>query len=75
MSARLTLALCATAATVALMVPTRTTLAQAQPAATAAGNGLEEIVVTSRRREERRGRESDPADRHRPHRHGRFRCV
>ena len=52
MSARLTLALCATAAAVALMAPTRTTLAQAQPAATA-GSGLEEIVVTSRRREER----------------------
>ena len=52
MSARLTLALCATAAAVALMVPTRTTLAQAQPSATA-GSGLEEIVVTARRREER----------------------
>ena len=51
MSARLTLALCATAAAVAF-VPTRTTLAQAQPAATA-GSGLEEIVVTARRREER----------------------
>jgi len=45
--------LCATAAAVALVVPTRTTLAQAQPAATTGTTGLEEIVVTSRRREER----------------------
>jgi iron complex outermembrane receptor protein len=46
------MALCATAAAVAL-TPTRVTLAQAQPAATSAGGGLEEIVVTARRREER----------------------
>jgi iron complex outermembrane receptor protein len=52
MSARLTIALCATVAAVALMPP-RTTLAQAQPGATGGGSGLEEIVVTSRRREER----------------------
>ncbi len=55
MSPRLTLALCATVAAVALM-PTRVTLAQvqdqAQPA-TAPGTGLEEVVVTARRREER----------------------
>src|SRR5271156_6645808 len=54
MSARLTLVLCATAAAVAL-TGARTTMAQwDQPAATAtAGSGLEEIVVTARRREER----------------------
>src|SRR5882757_1748039 len=52
MSARLTLALCATVAAVAL-TGSRTTLAQSdQPAATAS-TGLEEIVVTARRREER----------------------
>src|SRR5271156_6101862 len=52
MSPRLTLALCATVAAVAL-TGSRTTLAQSdQPAATA-GTGLEEIVVTARRREER----------------------
>jgi len=52
MSARLTLALCATAAAVSLM-PARTTWAQAQPSAVSASSGLEEIVVTARRREER----------------------
>ncbi len=53
MSARLTLALCATAAIVGL-TGARTTLAQSdQPAAANAGSGLEEIVVTARRREER----------------------
>ena len=52
MSARLTLVLCATAAAVAL-TGSRTTFAQSdQPTATA-GTGLEEIVVTARRREER----------------------
>ena len=53
MSARLMVALCATAAIVTI-AGTRTTLAQNtdQPAA-AGGSGLEEIVVTARRREER----------------------
>jgi iron complex outermembrane recepter protein len=53
MSARLTLALCATAATFVL-TGARTTMAQqaAQPAAATAG-GLEEIVVTARRTEEK----------------------
>ena len=52
MSARLSLVLCATAAVVAL-TGARTALAQSdQPAATAS-TGLEEIVVTARRREER----------------------
>jgi iron complex outermembrane receptor protein len=53
MSARLTVALCATAAIVAI-AGSRTSLAQSsdQPAASG-GNGLEEIVVTARRHEER----------------------
>jgi len=34
-------------------MPTRTILAQAQPSATSSASGLEEIVVTARRREER----------------------
>jgi iron complex outermembrane receptor protein len=52
MSARLTLILCATAAGVAL-TGTRTTLAQSDQPAAGASTGLEEIVVTARRREER----------------------
>ncbi len=53
MSTRFTLALCATAAIVGL-TGARTTLAQSdQQTASAGGNGLEEIVVTARRKEER----------------------
>jgi len=54
MSARLTLALCATVALVGLTGGARTSFAQSdQPAAAKAGSGLEEIVVTARRREEK----------------------
>jgi iron complex outermembrane receptor protein len=54
MSARLTLALCATAALIGLTGGTRTSFAQSdQPAAAAGGPGLEEVVVTARRREEK----------------------
>jgi iron complex outermembrane receptor protein len=53
MSARLALALCATAALVGLAGGARTALAQSDQPTAAAGSGLEEIVVTARRREER----------------------
>jgi iron complex outermembrane receptor protein len=54
MSARLTLALCATVALIGLAGGARTSFAQSdQPAATGGGGGLEEIVVTARRREEK----------------------
>ena len=55
MSARLTMALCATAAIVGLAGGARTSFAQNDQAATAAtgSSGLEEIVVTARRREEK----------------------
>src|SRR6185437_9353583 len=55
MSARLIVALCATAATVGLTGATRTSWAQAdQPTTAATGTpGIEEVVVTARRREEK----------------------
>ena len=54
MSARLTLALCATAALIGLAGGARTSFAQSdQPAATTGGGTLEEVVVTARRREEK----------------------
>ncbi len=53
MSVRFTMALCATAAIVGL-TGARTTMAQSdQQTASTAGNGMEEIVVTARRKEER----------------------
>jgi iron complex outermembrane receptor protein len=52
MSTRLTLALCATVAAVGL-TGAKTTMAQSDQATAGAGSGLEEIVVTARRREER----------------------
>jgi iron complex outermembrane receptor protein len=53
MSARLTLVLCATVAAVGLVGGAKTTFAQSDQATAGATTGLEEIVVTSRRREER----------------------
>ncbi len=53
MSARLTMALCATAAAIALMPGPRPAAAQSDQPTASAGSGLEEIVVTARRREER----------------------
>jgi len=53
MSARLTLALCATVALIGLAGGARTSFAQADQPAAKAGPGLEEIVVTARRREEK----------------------
>ncbi|MDB5392636.1 MAG: putative TonB-dependent receptor [Rhodospirillales bacterium] len=52
MSARLTLVLCATVASVGL-TGAKPTFAQSDQATSGASTGLEEIVVTSRRREER----------------------
>ncbi|HLG89545.1 MAG TPA: TonB-dependent receptor plug domain-containing protein [Alphaproteobacteria bacterium] len=52
MSVRLTTALCATAAMIALTAG-RPAAAQSNQPAVSAGSGLEEIVVTARRREER----------------------
>jgi iron complex outermembrane receptor protein len=53
MSARLSLALCATAALVGLIGGARTSFAQSDQPAASEGKGLEEIVVTARRREEK----------------------
>jgi iron complex outermembrane receptor protein len=53
MSARLSLTLCATAAALALMAPDPARAQSDQPAATTGGSGLEEVVVTARRREEK----------------------
>src|ERR1044071_4445866 len=55
MSARLSLALYATAALVGLTGGAQTSFAQTQdqPAAEAARTGIEEVVVTARRREEK----------------------
>jgi iron complex outermembrane receptor protein len=53
MSARLSLTLCATAAALALMAPQPAVAQSDQPAATTGGTGLQEVVVTARRREER----------------------
>ncbi|HTJ62334.1 MAG TPA: OmpA family protein [Alphaproteobacteria bacterium] len=52
MSGRLTLALCATAA-MSVLIDSPPVLAQSDRPSAAAGSGLEEIVVTARRREER----------------------
>ncbi|MDB5396883.1 MAG: TonB-dependent receptor [Rhodospirillales bacterium] len=53
MSARLIMALGATAAMITLMPGTRPAAAQSDQPAASAGSGLEEIIVTARRREER----------------------
>src|SRR5580700_9151421 len=53
MSARLTTALCATAAIFVLAGGARQAAAQSDQPAAAASSGMEEIVVTARRREER----------------------
>jgi iron complex outermembrane receptor protein len=53
MSARLSMALCATAAIVGLTAGAKSTLAQPDQPGAASGTGLEEIVVTARRKEER----------------------
>jgi iron complex outermembrane receptor protein len=53
MSARLTTVLCATTAMIALTVGTQPAAAQSDQPAASATTGLEEIVVTARRREER----------------------
>jgi iron complex outermembrane receptor protein len=53
MSARLTTALCATAAVFVLAGSARQAAAQSDQPAAAARSGMEEIVVTARRREER----------------------
>ncbi len=52
MSSRLALTLCASVAAISLAGP-RTALAQANQAGTVADSGMEEIVVTARRKEER----------------------
>jgi iron complex outermembrane receptor protein len=53
MSARFTMALCATAAFVSLTGAHAAFAQSSQDTASSAGNGLEEIVVTARRKEER----------------------
>jgi iron complex outermembrane receptor protein len=55
MSARLSLALCATVAFVGLVGGARTAMAQSDQGTSAgsSGNGIEEVVVTARRREEK----------------------
>ncbi len=53
MSVRFTAALCASAAFVGLIGGARVAVAQSDQPAASAGNGLEEVVVTARRREEK----------------------
>jgi len=53
MSARLTLALCATAALIGLTDGNAAKAQSSDQPAAAAGNGIEEVVVTARRREEK----------------------